>query len=297
MANVLLIGGSGFIGTSLAAQLLQAGHAVTIPSRNPQQLRAGLHRVPGSQWIAADVHDAARLVSLARDCDVVINLVGILHGTPADFEQAHVALTSKIIAACEQAGIRRYLHMSALGAHPDGPSHYQRSKARAEEKVRASTLDWTIYRPSVVFGEGDLFLNMFARLLRFSPLLPLAGAGTKFQPVWVEDVARAFVAGVERQALIGQTLSLVGPRVYTLAELVRLAGEYSGAKRPVVPLPNWAARVQATLLSVLPNPPLTQDNLDSLTVDNVDPAGFPAVLGWQPMSLEEVAPGWLQKRS
>lgn len=297
MNTVLVIGGSGFIGSALVRRLSQSGCRVVVPTRNPDRVPAALQRLPQVEYRQADVHDPAMLSDLMAGSDVVINLVGILQGRPADFMRAHVELTAKIVAACEQSGIRRYLHMSALGANPGGPSHYQRSKAMAEDKVRTSALDWTIYRPSVVFGEGDRFLNLFARLLRFSPVLPLAGATTKFQPVWVEDVARAFVAGVERPELIGQTFSLVGPRVYTLAELVRLAGEYSGAKRPVIPLPDWAARLQASLLSVLPNPPLSHDNLDSLTVDNVDPSGFPAVLGWQPTALEDVAPGWLGTRS
>lgn len=292
MTTVLVIGGSGFIGRNLADALLQAGYSVTIPSRNPQ----GVAHSQAVKMVVADVHDAGQLHTLMSGCDVVINLVGILHGSAADFEQAHVALTQKVVDACRLSGIRRYLHMSALGAHPDAPSHYQRSKARAESLVRTSGLDWTIYRPSVVFGEGDQFINLFARLLRYLPFLPLAGAATKFQPVWVKDVARALVQGVERAELIGQTLSLVGPKVYTLAELVRLTGDYAGSKRLVIPLPNWAARLQATLMSVLPNPPLTHDNLDSLQVDNVDPAGFPAILGWQPAALETIAPGWLGVR-
>lgn len=293
MKTVLVIGGSGFIGSALVQRLSQSGCHVLIPTRNPAQIRPALRSLPQVEYRQADVHDPVSLLNLMEGWDAVINLVGILQGSPADFQRAHVELTGKIVSACEQAGVSRYLHMSALGADPAGPSHYQRSKAAAEVLVRASALSWTIYRPSVVFGEGDHFLNLFARLLRYSPFLPLAGATTRFQPVWVEDVAKAFVAGVERQALIGQTLSLVGPKVYTLAELVRLTGEYSGARRPVIALPDWAARLQATAMSVLPHPPLSHDNLDSLTVDNVDSAGFPTILGWQPAALEDVAPSWL----
>jgi uncharacterized protein YbjT (DUF2867 family) len=290
MAQILVIGGSGFIGRALSEILIQAGQSVIVPSRQ---------RSPAAQsvkWLAADVHDPEQLRRLMSGCDVVINLVGILHGSAADFERAHVTLTEKIVQACQQSGIRRYLHMSALGAAPDGPSHYQRSKARAEAIVRASGLDWIIYRPSVVFGEGDQFLNLFARLLRYSPFLPLAGATSRFQPVWVHDVARALAEGTHRADLIGQTLSLVGPKVYTLAELARLAGNYAGTPRPIIPLPNWAARLQASLMSILPKPPLTHDNLDSLQVDNIDPAGFPKILGWPPTALETVAPDWLGMR-
>lgn len=210
MTTVLVIGGSGFIGRNVADSLLQAGYAVTVPSRSPKSIP----QAQAIKMVVADVHDAGQLNALMSGCDVVINLVGILHGTAADFEQAHVGLTQNVVEACRLNGIRRYLHISALGAHPDAPSNYQRSKARAEAVVRASGLDWTIYRPSVVFGEGDQFLNLFAKLLRYLPFLPLAGAATKFQPVWVKDVARAIVQGVEGAELIGQTLSLVGPKVY-----------------------------------------------------------------------------------
>lgn len=292
--SIVVFGGSGFIGRSLAVQLTQIEAKVLIPTRRLGSVKPSLRALPGIECRGADVHDPAELAQLVAGRDVVINLVGILQGSPADFQHAHVELTRKIIAACQQAGIRRYLHMSALGADPAGPSHYQRSKAAAEALVRDSQLDWTIYRPSVVFGAEDQFLNMFARMLRFLPMLPLARAQTRFQPVWVDDVARAYVAGVQRSDLIGQTLSLVGPKVYTLAELVRLAGKYAGVARPVIPLPDWAARLQTSMMSVLPHPPMTRDNLDSLTVDNVDPAGFPALLGWEPTALENIAPGYLR---
>lgn len=292
--SIVVFGGSGFIGRSLAVHLTQIGARVLIPTRRLGSVKPALRALPGIECRGADVHDPTELAQLVAGRDVVINLVGILQGSPADFQHAHVELTRKIIAACQQAGIRRYLHMSALGADLAGPSHYQRSKAAAESLVRDSQLDWTIYRPSVVFGAEDQFLNMFARMLRFLPMLPLARAQTRFQPVWVDDVARAYVAGVQRSDLIGQTLSLVGPKVYTLAELVRLAGKYAGVARPVIPLPDWAARLQASMMSVLPHPPMTHDNLDSLTVDNVDPAGFPALLGWEPTALENIAPGYLR---
>ena len=293
ISSVLVIGGSGFIGSALVECLAQSDVHVLIPTRHAGKISPHLHALRNVTYRQADVHDPEVLAQLMQGCDVVINLVGILQGSPADFQRAHVDLTAHILAACQQAGIRRYLHMSALGADSNGPSHYQRSKAAAENLVRQSALDWTIFRPSIVFGAGDQFLNLFARLQRFLPFLPLAGASARFQPVWVEDVARAFVAGVQRPDLIGQTLPLVGPTVYTLAQLVQLAGEFAGVRRPVLPLPDWAARLQASLMSVLPKPPISHDNLDSLTVDNVDPAGFPAVLGWQPSALEVIAPTYL----
>ncbi|GHD61552.1 complex I NDUFA9 subunit family protein [Jeongeupia chitinilytica] len=290
--RILIIGGTGFIGSSIAARLAAAGHTQTVVTRHREQ-HASLLVLPLLALVEADVHDPAALAGLVSEHDAVINLVGILHGDAARFEHTHVALTEKIVAACEAAGVRRYLHMSALGAGVDAPSLYQRSKGRAEAGVAASGLDWTIFRPSVVFGRDDRFLNLFARLQQHLPLLPLAGAGVRFQPVWVEDVSRAFAVALERNDLIRQRLDLVGPRIYTLAELVRLAGRWSQHPRPVLPLPDAIARVEATLMALLPDPPLTHDNLDSMKIDNVAAGGFPAVLGWAPQALESVAPGYL----
>ncbi|GLS04165.1 NAD-dependent dehydratase [Chitiniphilus shinanonensis] len=291
---ILLIGGSGFIGSRLAARLAGAGHRVTVPTRRETNAR-DLLLLPQLDVVVADVHQPAQLRALMRDQDVVINLVGILNGRPAAFQRAHLALTESILDACHDTGVMRYLHMSALGADLFGPSHYLRSKGEAEARVRASELDWTIYRPSVVFGEGDHFLNLFAAMQRTLPLVPLAGANVRFQPVWVGDVAQAFEQGVLRADLIGQSLNLVGPQVYTLAELVRLAGRLSGHSRPIVSLPDGVARLQAMLMALLPNPPLTRDNLDSLRQDSIDPAGFPPQLGFAPAALEVVAPTYLRR--
>ncbi|TJZ79055.1 complex I NDUFA9 subunit family protein [Chitiniphilus eburneus] len=290
---ILLIGGSGFIGSRIAARLAGAGHRVTVPTRREANAR-DLLLLPQLDIAIADVHQPAQLAALMRDQDVVINLVGILQGRPAAFQRAHLGLTEKILDACHATNVMRYLHMSALGADLFGPSHYLRSKGEAEARVRASELDWTIYRPSVVFGEGDRFLNLFASMQRTLPVVPLACAKARFQPVWVGDVARAFEQGVLRADLIGQSLNLVGPQVYTLAELVKLAGQLSGHPRPILPLAHGIARVEAALMALLPNPPLSRDNLDSMRHDSVDPAGFPAQLGFEPASLEAVAPTYLK---
>ncbi|SMC26839.1 NADH dehydrogenase [Andreprevotia lacus DSM 23236] len=291
MKQIVLIGGSGFIGSHLAAQLAAQGHRIIIPTRRPEAARQTV--LPNVELRRANVADPQQLAALLAGADVAVNLVGILQGSEADFERAHVTLTARIIAACQAAGVRRYLHMSALGADSAGPSRYQRSKGRAEELVRASPLRWTIYRPSVVFGRGDSFITLFAGLCRL-PLIPLAGAHAQFQPVWVEDVARAFAAGVTRDDLIGATLNLVGPDIMTLADIVRLAGRTVGRPPVIVPLPDWLARLQASLMAIMPNPPVSHDNLDSMTIPNTDPAGFPATLGWIPASLAVIAPGYLR---
>lgn len=289
-APILLIGGSGFIGRSLLTALVARGHTVTLPCRDRERVRQDLIVQPGVTVLNADVHDPATLAALMPGHAAVINLVGILHGSEAAFRHAHVELSGKIMAAMQAAGLRRYLHMGALGADPKGPSHYLRSKGEAEALVRASPLDWTIFRPSLVFGPGTCFLSLFADLLRLAPLLPLAGAQARMQPVWVEDVSRAFVQALADDGLRAHSLNLVGPKVYTLQELVRYVGRTAGTPRPVIAIPDWAGQLQAAALGLLPRPPLTRDNLASLKVDNTDPAGFPAQLAWSPTSLEAIAP-------
>jgi NADH dehydrogenase len=216
------------------------------------------------------VHDDATLGRLVAGQQAVINLVGILHGTESQFERAHVELTRRALAACAGSQVRRYLHMSAVGADANGPSLYQRSKGRAEALVRDSTLAWTIFRPSVVFGVEDGFLNMFAKLAAVAPVLPIGGADVKFQPVWVEDVARAFVNSLDNEATVGRIYELCGPKVYTLRELVQFAAGAAGHRRPVVALPDGVARLQARLMELAPGEPLlSRDNLDSMKRDNI----------------------------
>ncbi|MFC4160886.1 complex I NDUFA9 subunit family protein [Chitinimonas lacunae] len=291
-SRILVVGGSGLIGTSLIERLVECGYPVTVPTRNRERTKK-LLPLPRVELVEADVHDPATLDQLLPEHGAVVNLVGILQGSPAAFRRAHAELPAKLVKACAQAGVRRLLHVSALGADPSGPSHYLRSKGEGERTVRDSTLDWTVFRPSlVVAGEGG-FVPLLTGLVRRLPLVPLAGAHSRVQPVWIEDVSRALLAALHRDELIGRSLNLVGPRVYTMAELTRYIGELSGHPRPVLALPDPAARLLAALFSFLSNPPLSADNLDSLTVDNVDPAGFPAVLGWAPTCLEAVAPAYV----
>ena len=296
---ILVLGGSGFIGSHLVAQLAHAQREIIVPTRHAARARH-LILLPGVEVVQADVHDAPTLERLVARADAVINLVGILHSRPGrdgkpygpDFERAHVELPQKLVAACAARGVHRYLHMSALGAAADGPSMYSRSKAAGEVAARADPrLAVTVFRPSVVFGEEDRFLNLFASLQKFLPLVLLGGADTRFQPVYVKDVARAFIAALARREAVGATLELVGPQVYTLRELVRLAGEYSGHPRPVIGLPEPLARLQAGLLEHMPGGPLlSRDNLDSMKRDNI--ASSPEVMP-QPTALETVAPYYL----
>ncbi len=296
--RVVIVGGSGFIGSAIANRLCEAGIRVLIPTR--RRSRAGhVLLLPNVEVVEADVHDPAALANLFAGADAVINTVGVLHsrsGTPfgPDFARAHVDLPQKIVAACRAAGVPGLVHISALGASIDGPSEYQRSKAAGELAIHAAGADiaWTILRPSVVFGRGDSFLNLFAGLARSLPVLPLAGAGCRFQPVYVEDVAEAVWQSLIRPQAAGQTFELAGPTVYTLRQLVEYVSALVGKPRPVVPLPEGIAMLQARLMEFAPQPLMSRDNVRSMRVDNVA-HGDPLPFGLHPSALEAVAPAWL----
>lgn len=279
--NVLMIGGSGFIGSAIAYKLVTAGHRITVATRSTERTKH-LTTLPVCTVIKADVHSPAQLRALMAGHDAVINLVGILHGRSAgagqrygnDWANAHVTLPHNILEAMSAVGVKRYLHMSALGADVAGPSMYQRSKGDGEALVRASTHDWTIFQPSVVFGPSDKFLNTFAALQSVAPFVPLAGAGCKFQPVHVQDVAEAFVRSLKMPQTIRQHYALGGPEVFTLKDIVQLAGKKAGVPRWVFPVPEFVGRIQALALSLLPGEPLlSTDNLKSMHVDNIINAG------------------------
>ncbi|WP_434627300.1 complex I NDUFA9 subunit family protein [Chromobacterium sp. CV08] len=294
--KICLIGGSGFIGRHLAARLAGLGHRLTVASRRTDL--PGFRVLPSAELVRADIHDPAELARLVAGHDAVISMVGILHGSRAQFEKAHAELPEKIAAACRRQGVRRLLHISALGAAQDAPSDYQQTKALGELAVESSGLDWTILRPSVVFGQDDAFLNMFADLQRLLPVLPLAGAGCRMAPVWVDDVARAACESLARGETVGRKLDLAGPEIYTLAALARLAGRASGHPRPVLGLPDGLAMLQAALMEWLPGPTLmSRDNVRSLRRDNVSDRPFPSeLLGFEPAALSALAPDWLAGR-
>lgn len=296
--RIVLTGGRGFVGSTVAHRLAAAGHDLVIPSRSPHN--AGpLGALPNVAVVAADIHDDAELDRLFADADAVINFVGVLHsksGDPwgPDFNRAHVTLPRRIVAACQRQNVARLLHISALGAGSDAPSQYQRSKAAGENEIRAAgdSPAWTMLRPSVIFGPGDSFLNLFDTLTRYFPVLPLAGAHARFQPVYVEDVAEVMVRCLDTPATAGQIFELGGPRQYTLKELVETVCRLTGRKRLVVPLPESLGMAQAALLECLPQPPMSRDNLRSMRVDNIT-HGAPLPFGLEPHALEDIAPGYL----
>ena len=271
--HVLVLGGTGFVGRHVCEQLVRAGHRVTVPTRRRDRA-AAVQTLPGLTVLQSDVHNDAQLRQLLAGHDAVVNLVAVLHGSAERFEQVHVQLPQRLAAAMQATGVRRLVHVSALGADAHGPSLYQRSKARGEAALQAAGLDLTVLRPSVIFGAEDRFLNLFADLQHVAPLMPLAGSGTRFQPVWVVDVAAAIVRCLQDRRSIGQTYEATGPETFTLGELVRRSGQWAGVNsgkgRAVIALPRWVGWLQALGMEMLPGEPLmSRDNLASMQVDKI----------------------------
>jgi len=299
--NILVLGGTGFVGRSVCERLVarSAGGRITVPSRRPQRA-LHLRPLPTIELVAANLHDPQQLARLVAGRDAVINLVAILHGSGAGFQQAHVELPRKLAAACAAQGVRRLVHVSALGVGAQAPSMYLRSKTEGEAVLQTAGLDLTLLRPSVIFGEHDRFINFFASMQAVAPFVPLAGANARFQPVWVEDVAQAIVASLDDAGTAGMTIECGGPQVFTLRELVQAAGRWAGHERPVFGLPEGAGRLQARLMELLPGEPLmSRDNIDSMRSPNVLTGTLPALdsLGIKPASLASVMEPLLQHRS
>jgi NADH dehydrogenase len=277
--DILLIGGNGFVGRVLAAQLQAQGYSVLLPTSHLAAARE-LRMLPKVHLEDADVHEFDELQSLCariKSSGAVINLVGVLHDKPAMpygkvFKAAHVDLPKNIITAMQMHGLKRYLHMSALGADSHGPSMYQRSKGDGEAAVKASQLDWTIFRPSVIFGAQDQFINLFAKLTKLSPALPLANHQAKFQPVSVDDVATAFVMALKMPQTICHSYDLVGPTIYTMKEIVEFAARRAKTSCAVIPVPAFVGYLQALAFEFLPVPTLmSRDNIASMRLPNILP--------------------------
>lgn len=291
MKKIIVLGGTGFVGAHVCEKLIREGWEVTVPTRRRSNAQAIVH-LPRLTVIELNVHDEAALTVAMAGHDALVNLVAILHGTQAAFEHTHVALPQKIARACVAQGVRQVVHVSALGADAlqpqQAPSMYLRSKGEGEAVLMQAAVgagagaaahagfDLSILRPSVIFGAEDKFLNLFAKLQRVFPMMPLAGASARFQPVWVQDVASAVVRCLVGEALAPspRVIEACGPEVFTLKQLVQLSAQLGGVGgglgRPVIPLPDWAGRLQATLMGLAPGEPLMSvDNLDSMRVDNV----------------------------
>lgn len=297
MTEICVLGGSGFVGRHICHALAAGGYRVRVGTRDRERAKEQLILLPTVDVATVDIHNPAALGAFVKGADAAINLVGVLHDGRGNrsFQAAHVELARNVVAACRGQGVRRLLHMSALTAARDGPSRYLRSKGEAEAIVRESGLAWTIYRPSVVFGPGDSFLNLFAQVLRFSPVVALACPGARFQPVYVEDVAAAFVKGLADPGSLGRSYDLCGPRAYTLRELVEYVGTVTGRRRPVVGLGDRLSYLQAFAMELLPVKLMTRDNYYSMKVENVCRCEFP--FGMTPAALEAVAPSYLGRRT
>ncbi|HZX24129.1 MAG TPA: complex I NDUFA9 subunit family protein [Woeseiaceae bacterium] len=298
--RICVLGGTGFVGTEIVERLAADQHRVLVPTRNVENGRH-LKVLPTVTLVAADVHDPAALERLFEGQDTVVNLVGILNESGHSghgFDAAHRELTRKVVAACRSAGVGRLLQMSAVKASPAGPSHYLRTKGEAEEIIERDSGDalaWTIFQPSVIFGPDDGFVNRFAGLLKFLPVLPLAMPDSRFAPVSVDDVAEAFVLSLDDAATESARFELCGPRTYTLRELVELICATLEIRRLIIGLPEWASRLQARIFEYVPGKPLSWDNYLSLTVPSVcDSDGF-GHFGIRPRSLETAVPLYIGK--
>lgn len=281
---ILVTGGTGFVGRHLVARLVRGGEQVRALARTRVE-------IPGVEVVAGDVRDLSAVTAAARDCQVVIHLVGIIREMgEATSQRVHIDGTRTVVQACVEAGVGRLLHMSALGARPGARSTYHRTKWEAEELVRRSGLQATIFRPSVIFGAGSGFLAELRRLVHRGPVIPIAGNGMALlQPIWVEDVISCFLGALGKPETAGRAYDLGGPEVFGFEEMVDLVAAAEGIRKPKLHLPVLLLRPLAAVLGRLtPRFPLTSDQLTMLLEDGVcDTTEMREVLAVNPASLRE----------
>ena len=305
VAQATVFGGSGFLGRYVVKRLAEAGARVLVAVRRPEL--AGFLRPMGDVGqimpIRVDLADAGAVAAAVEGSDAAVNLVGILVERGAQrFAAVHAQGAERVAKAAQAHGVRRLVHVSAIGADRAAPSAYGRSKAAGEAAVRAAFEGATIVRPSVVFGPEDDFFNRLAALARISPVLPLIDGGhTRFQPVYVGDVADAIMRILDDDRTAGRTFELGGPRIYTFRELIAYVVEQTGRRRLLVPVPSALMRLKAWFLEFLPKPPLTRDQVAQLAADTVvhtDPEAGVATfadLAITPAAVEDVVPEYLAR--
>lgn len=293
--RICILGGTGFIGQHLVRRLNQDGHFVRILTRRRENHR-NLLVMPNVEVNEADIFNLGDLEANLRGIDIVINLVGILNARGKgdhQFRRLHVLIPQNIIQTCRKTGTKRYIHMSALNADAaTGKSYYLRTKGDAESFLQATRdMNITVFRPSVVFGQGDSFLNHFARLLRRSPfILPLPCPNSRVAPVYVGDVVEAIVQSLQNRYTYGERYELCGPKVYTLREIVQYTMQLTGIKRTIIGLSRSLSALLALVMEILPGQAFTMDNYRSLQVDNVCDKPFPAIFNITPTEMERIVP-------
>ncbi len=293
--RIVLLGATGFVGSYLLPRLSRRGHQCVVLCRDLHRSRA-LRLIPGVELQAMPKITEEALQSALAGADAAINAVGILNESGRKgrgFFKAHVGVTDDLIKACTAAGVKHLVQISALNAGK-GESYYLATKGEAERRLRqAEGLRATIIQPSVIFGQGDSFFTRFAGLLRFTPVLPLACPGALLQPVWVGDVTEAVTRVLERPDMQGKTLPLVGPKVYTLRELVQYAARVAGLRRWIPGLPDALSLVQAKIMDWVPGKPFSTDNYRSLQVPNTSKSNALPGLGIRPRSIKAIVPAYL----
>ena len=288
---ITVFGGTGFIGRHLVVLLLQSGATVRLAVRQPDRVKLVADWANAPEIVQADILEDTSVGSAIAGADAVFNLVGILTETTTQTYRAiHVEGARRVALAAQRHGVRRLIHVSALGASPTSPAISDRTKAEGEQAVRAVFPEATIVRPSLTFGKDDHFFSRFAAMIRSSPVLPLIGGGrTRFQPVFVGDVTAGLLELLKRSETAGKTYEFGGTQVYSFKALLELLLSALNRQRILLPIPFALAEMQAGLLELLPNPPLTRDQVTLLKTDTVVSGMKPTLgdLGVQPRPLEE----------
>ena len=299
LKEVCVLGGSGFVGSAVVAKLDAAGYRVKVLTRRSEKAKH-LILLPNVQVVECNVLDYQALNSALRGADAVINLIGILHqNRRTTFNTMHHQLPAQLAKICADLNISRLVHMSSLGASRDAPSQYLQSKSAGEAALAVfeDKLNITVFKPSIIFGRCDSFINLFATLIKFMPVIFLAKPNAKFQPVWVEDVATCFVSSLENPDTYGKTYELAGPKIYTFRALVTTIMNTVHIHRPIIGLNDGLSYAQALMMEMLPGHLMSRDNVKSMQVDSVSAAPFPAIFGLTPTALEAVIPEYLNHQT